>query len=482
MTFTVAIIGRPNVGKSTLFNRLVGKRLAIVDDTPGVTRDRREGDGYISDLKFRIIDTAGLENAKDGLESRMRAQTERAMDEADVALFMIDARAGVTPLDEHFAQIMRKRKTPVILIANKCEGRASESGLMECYSLGLGEPLAFSAEHGQGLGELYDALLSFEKEEPELSSAGKSVTKSDELVLEETIPEATGVSAAPEEEITPEDIAEDAEILSRPLQLAIVGRPNVGKSTLVNRLLGEERMLTGPEAGITRDSIASDWTWQDRAVKLVDTAGLRRKARIHEKVETLSASDTIRTIQFAQVVVLLIEAEAGLEKQDLTIARHVIDEGRALVLAVNKWDAVSDRATALARIEDRLQTSLPQVRGIPVVTLSAKTGRGVGGLMPAVFRMFDTWNTRISTADLNRWLSYMTEAHPPPAVSGRRIRLRYMTQPKTRPPTFAVFSSRADQLPTAYARYLMNGLRDDFNLDGIPIRLNMRKGKNPYAS
>ncbi len=472
MTFTVAIIGRPNVGKSTLFNRLVGKRLAIVDDTPGVTRDRREGEGNIGDMNFRIIDTAGLETAKDGLESRMREQTERAIDEADVALFMVDARAGVTPLDEHFAQFLRKQKTSVILVANKCEGRAGEPGMMECYALGLGEPLPLSAEHGEGIAELYDALLPFEKDDQPIVPVEED---------SEIVDEANQESPDTEGEDLPEDIDEDAEILSRPLQLAIVGRPNVGKSTLVNRLLGEDRMLTGPEAGITRDAIASDWTWKDRAVKLVDTAGLRRKAKVQEKVESLSASDTIRTIQFAQVVVLLIEAELGLEKQDLTIARHVIDEGRALVIAVNKWDAVEDRAKALAKVEDRLQTSLPQVRGIPVVTLSAKTGRGVDKLMPAVFDMFDQWNVRISTAELNRWLGFMTEAHPPPAVSGRRIRLRYMTQPKTRPPTFAVFSSRADQLPTAYARYLINGLRDDFGLEGIPIRLNMRKGKNPYA-
>lgn len=473
MTFTVAIIGRPNVGKSTLFNRLVGKRLAIVDDTPGVTRDRREGSGSISDLKFQVIDTAGLENAKDGLESRMREQTELALDEADVALFLIDARAGVTPLDEHFAQVVRKRKTPVILIANKCEGRAADPGLMESYGLGLGEPLPFSAEHGEGVGELYDALLPYEQE----ASIEEYVPPAPETEQ----PAIDGDAEDNPDEVTAEDAAEDALVMSRPLQLAIVGRPNVGKSTLVNRLLGEERMLTGPEAGITRDSITSDWSWNDRAVKLVDTAGLRRKAKVHEKVETLSASDTLRTIRFAQVVVLLIEGEAGLEKQDLTIARQVIDEGRALVLAINKWDAVDDRAKALARVEDRLQTSLPQVRGIPVVTLSAKTGKSVNNLMPAVFEMFDVWNARIPTGALNRWLMYMTESHPPPAVSGRRIRLRYMTQAKTRPPTFAVFSSRADQLPTAYARYLINGLRDDFGLEGIPIRLNMRKGKNPYA-
>ncbi len=481
MTFTVAIIGRPNVGKSTLFNRLVGRRLAIVDDTPGVTRDRREGNGSISDLKFRIIDTAGLETATDGLESRMREQTERAMDEADVALFMIDARAGVTPLDEHFAKFMRKRKTPIILLANKCEGRASETGLMECYSLGLGEPLIFSAEHALGIGELYDALLPYEQIEEIPYEYPVEVSTEPAATDADTDDSADDDADPSEDDLLPEDLAEDAEVLSHPLQLAIVGRPNVGKSTLVNRLLGEDRMLTGPEAGITRDSITSDWLWQDRAVKLVDTAGLRRKARIHEKVESLSVSDTIRTIQFAQVVVLLIEADLGLEKQDLTIARHVIDEGRALVIAINKWDTVTNRDVAMGKVEDRLQTSLPQVRGVPVVTLSAKTGRGVDKLMPAVFAMFDVWNIRVPTAELNRWLGYMTEAHPPPAVSGRRIRLRYMTQAKTRPPTFAVFSSRADQLPTAYARYLVNGLREDFKLDGIPIRLNLRKGKNPYA-
>jgi len=481
MTFTVVIIGRPNVGKSTLFNRLVGKRLAIVDDTPGVTRDRREGNGSISDLKFQVIDTAGLENAKEGLERRMREQTERALDEADVALFLIDARAGVTPLDEHFAQVVRKRKTPVILIANKCEGRAAEPGLMESYTLGLGDPLPFSAEHGEGIGELYDVLLPYESNHEDVDDVYEPVEQHTDASPAAMASSDDGHPGDIDDH-TPEDAAEDALILSRPLQLAIVGRPNVGKSTLVNRLLGEDRMLTGPEAGITRDSITSDWTWQDRAVKLVDTAGLRRKARIHEKVESLSAADTIRTIRFAQVVVLVLEAETGLEKQDLTIAKQVTDEGRALVIALNKWDAVDDRAKALARVEDRLQTSLPQVRGIPVVTMSAKTGRGMDKLMPAVFTMFDTWNTRISTGELNRWLTFMTETHPPPAVSGRRIRLRYMTQPKTRPPTFAVFSSRADQLPTAYSRYLINGLREDFNLEGIPIRLNMRKGKNPYVS
>ncbi len=453
MTFTVAVIGRPNVGKSTLFNRLTGKHHAIVDDTPGVTRDRREGDGSISDLKFRLIDTAGLEDAyDDSLEARMRQQTEIAFDEADVALFLIDGRTGLTPIDEHFAKWLRTRDTPVLLLVNKCEGRAGQVGLVESYSLGLGEPIAISAEHGEGLSELYDALSEH----------------------------AERLAPSVSEDFLPEDGNDDEED-DGTLKLAIVGRPNVGKSTMINKLIGEDRMLTGPEAGITRDAIAVAWTYKDREIRLVDTAGLRRKARIKEKLEGMSVGDTLRSIRFAEVVVLVLDANAVLDKQDLTIARHVIEEGRALIIAVNKWDAADDRKASLQRLEDRLQTSLPQVRGVPIVTCSAKTGKGLDRLMPAVLKIYDTWNTRISTGALNRWLFTMTESHPPPLASGRRIRLRYATQAKTRPPTFVLFSSRIEQLPESYNRYLINGIRETFGLNGIPIRMFIRKSDNPYA-
>jgi len=453
MTFTVAVIGRPNVGKSTLFNRLTGKHHAIVDDTPGVTRDRREGDGSIADLNFRLIDTAGLEDAyDDSLEARMRQQTEIAFDEADVALFLIDGRAGLTPVDEHFAKWLRTRQTPVLVVVNKCEGRAGQTGLVESYSLGLGEPIALSAEHGEGLNELYDAL-SEHAERFALVDAEESISS------------------------TEDDNEEDDGIL----KLAIVGRPNVGKSTMINKLIGQERMLTGPEAGITRDAIAVSWYYRDREIRLVDTAGLRRKARIKEKLEGMSVGDTLRSIRFAEVVVLVLDANAVLDKQDLTIARHVVEEGRALIIAVNKWDAADDRKASLQRLEDRLQTSLPQVRGVPILTCSAKTGKGLNRLMPAVLKTYDIWNTRVSTGALNRWLSAMTEAHPPPIAAGRRIRLRYATQAKSRPPTFVLFSSRADQIPESYNRYLINGLRETFGLDGIPIRMFARKGDNPYA-
>lgn len=442
MSFTVAIIGRPNVGKSTLFNRLVGKKLALVDDTPGVTRDRREGEASISTLKFKVIDTAGLEEKfDDSLEARMRRQTEIALEEADVALMLIDARIGITPLDKHFAGWLRKSKTPVILVANKCEGKAGMPGLMESFSLGLGEPIALSAEHGEGMAELFDVLLPFEKQ----------------------------------------DADEDAEEEEKPLQLAIVGRPNAGKSTLVNTLIGEDRMLTGPEAGVTRDSIAVEWTYDGRAVKLVDTAGLRKKARVQQKLEKLSVADSLRVIRMAEVVVLLIDGEESFEKQDLTIAAHVIEEGRALVIAVNKWDTVKDRQGALKLIRDRLSISLPQVRGVPVITISALSGRGVDRLMPAVMEVYDLWNTRISTARLNRWLEVMLEQHPPPMAKGRRLKIRYMTQVKARPPTFSLFMSSRGELPESYLRYLVNGLREDFNLPAVPIRIFPRTGKNPYA-
>ncbi|MBX6367998.1 MAG: ribosome biogenesis GTPase Der [Rhodospirillales bacterium] len=446
MSFTVAIVGRPNVGKSTLFNRLVGQRIALVDDTPGVTRDRREGEARLAGLRFKVIDTAGLEDDRGpGLEARMRRQTEQALAAADVALFLIDARAGVTPLDAHFAAWLRRGKTPVLLVANKSEGKAGDAGAMEAFSLGLGEPIAISAEHGEGLAELHDALLPYA--------------------------EAAGAAA------------EEAEAgREKPLQLAIVGRPNVGKSTLANRLLGEERLLTGPEAGITRDAIAVDWSWQGRPVRLVDTAGLRRKAHVEEKLEKLSTADTLRAIRFAEVVVLVLDATLGLEKQDLTIARMVEDEGRALVLAASKWDLVEDKAAALRRLEDRVKTSLTQLEGVPLVTVSGATGQGLEKLMAAVFRIHALWNKRLPTPVLNDWLVGVQERHPPPLVAGRRLKLRYMTQANIRPPTFALFTSKPSELPESYRRYLVNLLRRDFDLPGVPIRMMLRKtGKNPYV-
>ena len=446
MALHVAIVGRPNVGKSTLFNRLVGRRAALVDDEPGVTRDRREGEAQLHGLEFMAIDTAGLEDVSDqSLEARMRAQTERAVAEADLVLFLIDARAGVTPLDEHFARILRAGATPTVLVANKCEGSLAEAGLAEAYRLGLGEPVALSAEHALGLSDLHDAVAA---------------------VLHPEGTEEEGQAEEPDEGV---------------LQLAVVGRPNVGKSTLINRLIGEDRLLTGPEAGITRDAIAVPWRHKDRALRLVDTAGLRRRPRVTEKVEKLSVADTLRAIRFAQVVVLLVDADAPLEKQDLTIASLVVDEGRALVLAINKWDACEDRAAAMRAVKDRLERSLPQTRGIPVVPISALRGGNLDRLLDAVHGAYEVWNRRIPTADLNRWLAGVVAAHPPPAPKGRRLKLKYMTQAKSRPPTFAIFCSRPSELPGAYLRYLENALRQDFSLPGTPIRINLKRQKNPYA-
>ncbi|MEQ9487552.1 MAG: ribosome biogenesis GTPase Der [Alphaproteobacteria bacterium] len=468
MPFTIAIAGRPNVGKSTLFNRLVGKRLALVDDVPGVTRDRREGAAQLADLHFNVFDTAGLETAEPGsLAGRMTAQTERALGDADAVMFVIDARAGITTDDEIFAETIRKCGRPVILVANKCEGAAGMPGMLEAYKLGLGDPVPISAEHGDGITDLYDAIVGSSK---------------DRSVFDAEFQNTVDFSIR-----TPDDGTDDDEddlqtpIPSLPIQLAIVGRPNVGKSTLINRLIGEERLLTGPEAGITRDSIAIDWQWKGRDIRLSDTAGLRKKARISRKVERLSAADSMRTIRFAQVVVLVLDANDMLEKQDLTIARQVVEEGRALLIAANKWDAVEDKPKQLQLLRDRIEKSLPQARGIPVVTVSALRGDKLDRLLDAVLRTFDTWNKRVSTSKLNNWLAGITAEHPPPLAKGRRVKLRYMTQAKTRPPTFVVFTSIPEALPDSYMRYLSNRLREDFDLPGIPIRLHMRKGKNPYA-
>ena len=440
MSFSVAILGRPNVGKSTLFNRLVGRRAALVDDTPGVTRDRREGEGRIADLSFRVVDTAGLEEAASGsLAARMQVQTERALADADVALLVIDAREGVTEADRHFANWVRRTGKPVLLLANKAEGRAALSAIGEAYRLGLGDPLPISAEHGDGMAELYDHLAPFS------------------LRCGETA-------------IEPE----------RALQLAIVGRPNVGKSTLVNRLVGEERLLTGPEAGITRDAIAIDWDWHGRPLRLVDTAGIRRKPRVEGRLEQLSVADALRAIRFAETVILVMDALQPLERQDLAIARLVEEEGRALVIAANKWDVVSEPGALLKQLRERVSVSLPQLHGIALVSVSGLTGSGLDELMTAVFAAHGVWNRRVSTADLNRWLAGVQERHTPPLVAGKRLRLRYLTQVNIRPPTFALFASKPGELPESYRRYLVNSLRKDFDLPGVPIRMMLRKGKNPY--
>ena len=454
----VAIVGRPNVGKSTLFNRLVGRRRAIVDDTPGVTRDVREAPAQLGDLAFTLLDTAGWETTGGaGLEARMRRFTERAIEGSDVVLFLIDARSGILPMDESFAGWLRKRKDKVILVANKCEGRAGQHGLAEAHGLGLGEPIPVSAEHGEGLSDLHEALARYV--EPMAEEDDKNDDGLDES---------------------------DEEAASRPLLLAIVGRPNVGKSTLLNRLVGEERMLTGPEAGITRDSIRVEWQWRGRLVRLIDTAGMRRRSRIDAKLEAASVADTLDAIRLADVVVVVLDAADMAEKQDLTIAGRVIDEGRALVIAVNKTDLLADDQKASSRawrkLADRLEASFAQVKDVPIVGFSALNGRGVERLMPKVFETYDTWNKRVPTPKLNRWLREMETLHPPPLAKGRRIRLRFMTQIKKRPPTFVLSVSQPQELGDDYLRYLTNRLRDDFDLPGVPIRLAMRKPNNPFAS
>ncbi len=446
MPLKVAIIGRPNVGKSTLFNRLAGRKLAIVHDKPGVTRDRKETEAKLQDLDLLIIDTAGYEYSnEDNLERRMWEQTKKAIDIADVCLFLYDARDGLQPYDEHFADILRKSHKPVVLLANKCEGKFQEDSRFEAYKLGLGEPIPFSAEHGLGMLDLYDALKKHYKEEEQTEDDDEEYSK------------------------------------EKPIQLAIVGRPNVGKSTLVNALLQDDRMLTGPEAGVTRDSISLDWEWKGRKIKLVDTAGLRRHSRVSDSLEKMSAASSKHAAFMAQVVVLVLDADAVLDKQDLTIASKVLDEGRALIIAINKWD-IANRKEAIDKLNYKLKTSLTQAEGIPTVTISALKNEGLDKLMSAVLKVYERWNLRVPTAPLNKWFADMIEAYPPPlGKNKRRIKLRYITQIKSRPPSFVIFSSNPEGLPDSYLRYLTNNLRDTFNMGGIPLRISVRKTDNPYA-
>ena len=441
----VAIIGRPNVGKSTLFNRLVGKRIALVDDRPGVTRDRREGDAHLLGLDFRLVDTAGFEDEDAAtLPGRMRAQTQAAVDMADVALLVIDARAGLVPLDEEIARWLRGSKTPVVLVANKAEGSSGDGGFYEAFSLGFGNPVALSAEHGEGLADLFEALRPLLEREPV-----------DEI---------------------DDEPSEDG-----PLKLAIVGRPNAGKSTLVNKLLGEDRMITGPEAGITRDSISIEWNFEGRPVRLIDTAGLRRRAKVEDKLEKLSAADTAHAIDFAEVVVLLLDATRGLEAQDLRIADQIFTEGRAMVIALNKWDVAEGQSALFNGVRGALDEGFAQVKGVPLLTVSAATGKGLDVLMKVAFETRDAWSKRVPTGELNRWFERALEANPPPAPGGKRIKLRYVTQIKARPPSFVIFGTRVDQLPESYRRYLVNGIRRDLGFGAVPVRLTLRSPKNPFA-
>ncbi|MHA7968390.1 ribosome biogenesis GTPase Der [Rhizobium sp. CAU 1783] len=470
MSFTVAIVGRPNVGKSTLFNRLVGKKLALVDDTPGVTRDRRPGEAKLIDLRFTIIDTAGLEvAAPDTLEGRMRAQTEAAIDDADLSLFIVDAKMGLTPVDQELAEMLRRRGKPVVLVANKSEARGSDSGFYDAYTLGLGEPVPVSAEHGQGMIDLRDAIVAAIGEERAFPE------EDDEAETDVRVSEAE-VGGEGDEEIEPEYDE------TKPLRVAIVGRPNAGKSTLINRFLGEDRLLTGPEAGITRDSISVEWDWRGRTIKMFDTAGMRRKARVQEKLEKLSVADALRAIRFAETVVIVFDATIPFEKQDLQIVDLVIREGRAAVLAFNKWDLVEEPQAVLADLREKTERLLPQARGIRAVPISGQTGYGLDKLMQSIIDTDRVWNRRISTAKLNRWLEHTQVQHPPPAVSGRRIKLKYMTQVKARPPAFMISCTRADALPESYVRYLTNGLRADFQMPGVPIRIHFKAGDNPFEN
>jgi GTPase len=454
MSFTIAIIGRPNVGKSTLFNRLVGQKLALVDDKPGVTRDRREGQARLGDLDFTIIDTAGLDEGPRGsLTARMQEQTEAAIAAADALMFVFDARAGLTPTDRSFADFARRANKPVVLVANKSEGKHGEAGAMESYALGLGDPVGVSAEHGEGMSDLYDALRGIMPEP-----------------AEET------------EEFDDDDIIEsDEDISQRPIRVAIVGRPNAGKSTLINHLLGEERLLTSPEAGTTRDSISVELTWKGRDFRIFDTAGLRRRSRIEEKLEKLSVADTLRAVRFAEVVVLMMDSQNKFEEQDLRIADLIEREGRALVIAVNKWDLMDRGASRIASLRTDADHLLPQVKGMPIIAVSGLMGEGIDRLMISIQDAYAVWNRRVPTAALNRWFEQAVDANPPPAVSGRRLKLNYATQAKARPPSFIVFCSRADAVPESYLRYLVNSLRGFFDLPGTPIRITLREKANPFA-